>query len=168
MTKKVRDRVLAIESILIELMLRDSNDPATYPWSSRVQAERIYGLAHDVPTETVKKPWEHFASRENELTLEKIDSVWTNGTHIVFRNMGPTPVGKTRWTKTNIYEVTAKADNFPLGRIAWFGRWRKYTFQPSSDCVFEETCMREISLFIQQETRLQMKRAAEKRKAAKA
>lgn len=159
MTKNVRDRVLAIESILIELMLRDSNDPATYPWSSRVQAERIYGLARGVTTETPS---------ENELTLERIDSVWTKGTHIVFRNMGPTPVGKTRWTKTNIYEVTAKADNFPLGRIAWFGRWRKYTFQPSSDCVFEETCMREISLFIQQETRLQMKQAAEKRKSAKA
>jgi hypothetical protein len=56
MIKKTLDRILAIESVLIEL----SRDNAK-PWSSRVQADRIYALAHGKSKEKVKKPWEHFA-----------------------------------------------------------------------------------------------------------
>lgn len=84
--------------------------------------------------------------------LTRIDSVWTRGSYIIFRNMGPTPIGKTKWTKTNVYEVTDET-NFPLGRISWFGRWRKYSFMPSASCVFEETCMRDIAQFIEEETK---------------
>lgn len=88
----------------------------------------------------------------------------TRGTHIAFTNNGP----QTEKHKTNTYTVIATADGFVLGRIAWFGRWRKYVFEPSTDCLFEETCLREIALFCQSETRQQVKNAAAKRKAAKA
>jgi hypothetical protein len=57
MTKKELERTLAIESVLIELMMRSDAEP----WSSRVQADRIYAIAHGKSTEKVKKPWEHFA-----------------------------------------------------------------------------------------------------------
>ena len=55
MVKKALDRILVIESVLIELML------SAEPWSSRVQAERIYKLAHGKSKEKIKKPWEHLA-----------------------------------------------------------------------------------------------------------
>jgi hypothetical protein len=96
--------------------------------------------------------------------LERIDNVWTRGSYTVFRNMGPKPIGKTKWAKTNVYEVTAALNAYPLGRIAWYTRWRKYVFEPSSNCIFEETCLRDISQFIEEETAAQRAKA----KAAKA
>ena len=48
--------VLKIESVLTELMLRSHE-----PWSSRVQADRIYDIVMGRSEEEVKKPWEHFA-----------------------------------------------------------------------------------------------------------
>ena len=41
----------------------------------------------------------------------------------------------------------------PLGEIKWFGRWRKYAFFPDYMCVFEEECLRDISVFLEQATR---------------
>jgi hypothetical protein len=61
MTKKKLRRILAIESVLIELTTRKEDDPA---WSSRVQAERLYKMARGKTKERVKKPWEHFAIGE--------------------------------------------------------------------------------------------------------
>ena len=63
------------------------------------------------------------------------------GTHIVFRH-DPSYVAKTiRWNvKTKDGEL--------LGRVSWFGRWRRYCFFPADGCVFEETCLNEISQFI--------------------
>jgi hypothetical protein len=102
--------------------------------------------------------------------LKRIDDTWTQGTHIVFRNLGKMNGSTGPQRKTNIYEVCTRSKLNPdigfqrLGEIRWFGRWRKYSFYPLPDTIYEETCMREISLFIQQETRLHNK----KRKAAKA
>lgn len=101
--------------------------------------------------------------------LTRYDEYWTSGTHITFRNHGKMNGGKGPERKTNIYEVLEKGDvRARLGEIRWFGRWRKYAFYPVEGTLYEETCMREIALFIQQETRLHNKRATEKRKAAKA
>ena len=68
------------------------------------------------------------------------------GTHITFDNVPDTK------TKTSIWNVNSKYDGF-LGRIKWFSRWRKYSFFPETDCVFEEVCMREISEFIVERTK---------------
>lgn len=67
MTKKDLKRVLEIESVLIELMMRDYTDPDVEGWSSRVQAERIYAIAQGKSEEKIKKPWEHFAIRNLEV-----------------------------------------------------------------------------------------------------
>lgn len=55
-------RIISIESILIELLNKEE-------WSSRVEAERIYDVAHGRSNEKIKKPWEHFAV--NRRTLGK-------------------------------------------------------------------------------------------------
>jgi len=66
--KEELSRIIAIESVLIELMMRNQRlkdgDPDVEPWSSRVQADRIYEIANGTSTEKIKKPWEHFAVGE--------------------------------------------------------------------------------------------------------
>jgi hypothetical protein len=92
------------------------------------------------------------------------DSTFTMGTHIYFRNQGPWWGGKEH--KTNQYIVYSASDNFQLGTITWFSRWRKYVFAPYDGTVYEETCMRDISQFIEEETATQRANAKAK-KAAK-
>ena len=99
--------------------------------------------------------------------LERIDEWWTRGTHICFRNLGKMNGSRGYQRKTNIYEVVEKGNiRSVLGVIKWFGRWRKYVFQPFDNTVYEETCMREISQFIEEETSAQRTAAAAKRKAS--
>lgn len=102
--------------------------------------------------------------------LRRVDEHFTQGTHIIFRNLGCMN-GSTGYQRTtNIYEVLPKGAGLQLrlGVIKWFGRWRKYVFEPYAETVYEETCLREISQFIEEETKSQRKTAAAKRKAAKA
>lgn len=56
--------------------------------------------------------------------------------------------------KTRRWELYAENGGF-LGTVEWFTRWRKYTFRPTtSDATwFEQTCLREIAAFIEQQTR---------------
>jgi len=84
----------------------------------------------------------------------------------VFRNLGRMNGSRGYQRKTNIYEVLPKGKGMQLrlGVIRWFSRWRKYVFEPYAETVYEETCMRDISQFIEEETKA--RRA--KRKAAKA
>jgi len=59
MKKKTLKKILAIESILTELIVRSHDGPA---WSSRVQAERIYeAVTNKKAREKLKKLWEHMA-----------------------------------------------------------------------------------------------------------
>ncbi len=70
--------------------------------------------------------------------------------YIEFRLM-PNPTER----KTSAWEVLAKSDGCILGRISWFGRWRKYCFWPADDAVFEENCLRHIADFGEALTREQ-------------
>jgi hypothetical protein len=76
----------------------------------------------------------------------------TVGTHIVFRNLGKMNGSCGNLKITNTYEVLSK-DNVILGTITWFSRWRKYAFNPLPDTTYEETCLREIAQFIEEETK---------------
>jgi hypothetical protein len=67
------------------------------------------------------------------------------GTHIRFKPDKPKEKTKT-WLVENKYGEGV------LGRVQWFGRWRKYAFFPFPDTVFEQVCMREIAAFIEGET----------------
>jgi hypothetical protein len=93
-------------------------------------------------------------------SLKWIDDHKTEGKYIDFFWTAWSRTGKTKqWIVQNRENQTV------LGHITWFGRWRKYVFEPDEDMVFEETCLRDIAQFIQQETTYQRKAAA-RRKAA--
>jgi len=81
------------------------------------------------------------------LTVKDVNN--TIGTHIGFRDVGPSDSGLTR--KFKVYSTD---DNFLLGTIAWAGRWRKYVFSPVVEyqTIFEETCLNEIAEFIKGKT----------------
>ena len=80
----------------------------------------------------------------------------TNGTHIAFDPAPPNPKTKTWW-------VVSKYDGRPcLGVIAWFAQWRKYSFYPNADTVYEEVCLWEIGEFCQAQTRLHKEKKCDK------
>jgi hypothetical protein len=86
-------------------------------------------------------------------SLTKVAERWTTGAHIGFRTLGTSESGKT-----NVHQVLALDEySTTLGVIRWFGRWRKYAFFPESDRVFEQTCLREIADFCEQETKARRK-----------
>ena len=90
------------------------------------------------------------------MALKVVDDTYTKGTHILFRRMGVSDSGKTLR-----FDVIADEDSLWLGRVEWFGRWRKYVFVAGSLTLYEETCLNEIAEFIKGKT-------AEHRQAAKA
>ena len=54
-----------------------------------------------------------------------------------------------RKEKTDVYNVVTKDDgDIALGQIRWFGRWRKYSFFPYNDTVYESVCLTDIVKFI--------------------
>jgi len=69
------------------------------------------------------------------------------GTHIKFIEAPPKP-------KTKVWWVVSKYDDIQLGTIAWFSRWRKYSFFPKGDTVYEWVCLREIADFCSSQTQL--------------
>jgi hypothetical protein len=80
--------------------------------------------------------------------IQKINKTTSIGEFIQFKDEGPTESGKT-----HTFRVDSTQDGSYLGRISWFGRWRKYVFFPASNTIFEQVCMRDISEFIEQKTR---------------
>lgn len=75
--------------------------------------------------------------------------------HIAFVYAGRSDSGKThRW------EVVAKDGQVTLGAVSFFGRWRKYSFFPRNDTIFEQTCLRDIAQFCEDQTREQRRSQA--------
>lgn len=68
------------------------------------------------------------------------------GTHIAFFPQAPN-------VKTKIWSVQSKYGDGLLGSIRWFAHWRKYSFFPAPECVFEEVCLREIAEFVERKTK---------------
>lgn len=73
------------------------------------------------------------------------------GTYIYFRFFSHSESGRTA-----MWRVLTKDDGL-LGEIRWFARWRKYSFYPADDCVFEQVCLREIAAFIEDQTKAHRK-----------
>lgn len=63
---------------------------------------------------------------------------------IKFNYAGLSPTGKTK-----VWEVTTLVGN-TLGFIKWYGPWRKYSFFPAANTVFENDCMQDIINFNKQ------------------
>lgn len=55
-------------------------------------------------------------------------------------------------TKTSIWEVITLDDSQMLGSVRWFGRWRKYSFFPYNNTVYEVKCLRDIANFCEDKT----------------
>lgn len=53
-------------------------------------------------------------------------------------------------TKTSVYNVIAKEGDTKLGQIKWYAPWRKYSFFPAPNTLFETQCLKDIILFINQ------------------
>ena len=60
--------------------------------------------------------------------------------------------------KTAIWFVAAKDGGGMLGEVRWFGRWRKYSFFPLSGTIYEQTCLRDIATFCEEQTSAHRKR----------
>lgn len=55
--------------------------------------------------------------------------------------------------KTDTFEVWNTLDKVSLGIIKWKANWRKYAFFPYNQTCYEQDCMRDISEFIENETK---------------
>lgn len=56
----------------------------------------------------------------------------------------PTRLGK----KTTSYTVANKEDNNEIGIIKWHSPFYKYSFFPTAYTVFDETCLKDIAIFL--------------------
>jgi len=52
---------------------------------------------------------------------------------------------------TKIWDIKSN-ENILLGKVKWFGQWRKYVFFPEDDTIFDNLCLNEIKIFIEEET----------------
>ena len=48
---------------------------------------------------------------------------------------------------THVFEVRNKTQGSTLGMIEWFGRWRRYSFFPEVDTIYDAVCLRDIAAF---------------------
>ena len=53
--------------------------------------------------------------------------------------------------KTNVYGVSSKKHQTLLGTIEWYGNWRCYCFFPFAQTIFNQQCLNDIILFIDNE-----------------
>lgn len=73
-----------------------------------------------------------------------------------FVNDRPSESGKTR-----LWDVVGVGQGVPLGHIQWFGRWRKYVFEPKYGTVFDEDCLRDIAAFCESRTKDHRRKSSE-------
>lgn len=71
-----------------------------------------------------------------------------DGTFIRFRMEAPNSKKKTQ-----VWVVSGDGGSSLLGVVKWFARWRRYAYFPLGECVYEECCLREIAMFIEQRTK---------------
>lgn len=68
-----------------------------------------------------------------------------------FKNTGLSASGKTK-----LFDVYS--GEIELGKICFFGRWRKYVFYPEPDTLYDHLCLIEISDFCKKQTNIVFKR----------
>jgi hypothetical protein len=71
------------------------------------------------------------------------DLMITNTKYLTFKKM------KSHCKKT--YDVAIEnKQGYYLGTISWHGPFRKYTFRPDSDTVWDKSCLNEITKYLDQ------------------
>jgi|HubBroStandDraft_4_1064222.scaffolds.fasta_scaffold00070_15 hypothetical protein len=71
---------------------------------------------------------------------------------ITFIDVGMSASGKTQ--EWGVQPLDNLSSSGCLGVIKWYGPWRKYCFFPNGNTVFEQDCLRDISLFVETRTKL--------------
>ncbi len=52
--------------------------------------------------------------------------------------------------RTDTYLIYSKMSvSHVLGKISWYGPWRRYTFESMPNCIFDAACLRDITKFIE-------------------
>jgi len=54
--------------------------------------------------------------------------------------------------KTSVWAVLTIDGTKNLGHVSWYPAWRKYSFYPNPQTVFEWQCLRDIAEFCQDNT----------------
>ena len=54
--------------------------------------------------------------------------------------------------KTDTWEVWGTVHSGHLGQVRWYAPWRKYSFFPAANTIWEQDCLRSIAVFIEWET----------------
>lgn len=75
--------------------------------------------------------------------------------------LGFTEVPMPPERKTGVWNVYNQHSGVVLGQVRWFGRWRRYTFNPEPGTVYDGRCLQAITQFMQR----QMDRRKERRAA---
>lgn len=57
--------------------------------------------------------------------------------------------------KTKLWLVIG--NDFELGKISFFGKWRKYCFYPNENTLFDNLCLSEIAIFCKEQTNIVFK-----------
>lgn len=52
--------------------------------------------------------------------------------------------------KTKVYDITNKESGFHLGRIGWYGPFRKYSVVFNDEAIFEQQCLDDIVSFLKE------------------
>lgn len=63
------------------------------------------------------------------------------------------PRGTSASGKTLCWAVCAIDEGYVVGKVAWYGKWRKYAFFPRENTVFEHVCLADIAEFCEKATR---------------
>ena len=79
----------------------------------------------------------------------------SGGAHLSFEIL---PKRKSR--KTEIWAVMDQ-NGSSLGEVRWWASWRRYTFHPAEDTLYDPGCLRQIADFCEEQTK-------ERRKAREA
>lgn len=60
--------------------------------------------------------------------------------------------GSSKSGKTLLWAVMPVSGGYRIGWIKWHGPWRKYVFEPMTNTIWEEDCLRFIADFCQEKT----------------
>lgn len=53
--------------------------------------------------------------------------------------------------KTKVWSVDNSKDGSHIGKIRWYGAWRKYVLCPASQTVWSADCLRDVAEFIERQ-----------------
>jgi hypothetical protein len=64
--------------------------------------------------------------------------------------------------KTDTWQVFGNDGGVDLGAVKFYGAWRKFSFFPSPDTLFEKDCLRDIADFCELQTKQWREGASER------